>query len=554
MEELPALWVLKYKIKTETGMPIDFTKRKFQWDIVNDLSPNQVNLKPPQIGLTLINLIKSFYVAKKKRKDIIYTLPTQSDVNDMAGGKINRIVAQNPVLKQWVKDHDTVEQKQIGDNIIYYRGTFTNKQAMMVSSGLNIHDEVDASDASVITQYETRLQAQDDGGWRWYFSHPSLVGHGVDVYWEQSDKKEWYITCPHCKQEQYLTFPDNVDMEARTYICAKCSGILQDEDRINGRWIDQDGTPWGGTLSGAYTFSGWHVSQLMLYNKSAGDIVDAYLDPQKDKQYFYNYVLGLPYVGSEDTIEPKTVLMNCVDVINNQEGRTIIGADTGHGIHYVMLNKDGVFFYDHESTITATKDPYDVIKGHLRRYPRSVAVFDQGGDLIGVRKLRAEFPGRVFLCFYRKDRKSLEMVKWGEGDSYGNVTVDRNRMITLIVEQLRDIGRFRLNGTKEEWQEFASHFGNVYREKISSKETREKDNRELYGADYVWKRSGADHFLHALLYAVVGLQRYGGEMASVLGEEVMGNIPKGRIVDAPPVESIAGQYSPGAFKNPDLSL
>lgn len=554
MEELPALWVLKYKIKTETGMPIDFTKRKFQWDIVNDLSPNQVNLKPPQIGLTLINLIKSFYVAKKKKKDIIYTLPTQSDVNDMAGGKINRIVAQNPVLKQWVKDHDTVEQKQIGDNIIYYRGTFTNKQAMMVSSGLNIHDEVDASDASVITQYETRLQAQDDGGWRWYFSHPSLVGHGVDVYWEQSDKKEWYITCPHCKQEQYLTFPDNVDMEARTYICAKCKGTLEDTDRINGRWIDQDGRVWSGTLSEAYTFSGWHVSQLMLYNKSAGDIIDAYFDPQKDKQYFYNYVLGLPYVGSEDTIEPKTVLMNCVDVVNEQEGRTIIGADTGHGIHYVMLNKDGVFFYDHESTITASKDPYDVIKGHLRRYPRSIAVFDQGGDLIGVRKLRAEFPGRVFLCFYRKDRKSLEMVKWGEGDQYGNVTVDRNRMITLIVEQMRDIGRFRLNGTREEWHEFASHFGNVYREKISSKETREKDNRELYGADYVWKRNGADHFLHALLYAVVGLQRYGGEMASILGEEALAGIPKGRIVDAPPVDSIVAQYSPGAFKSPDLSL
>lgn len=548
------MWVLKYKIKTETGMPIDFTKRKFQWDIVNDLSPNQVNLKPPQIGLTLINLIKSFYVAKKKKKDIIYTLPTQSDVNDMAGGKINRIVAQNPVLKQWVKDHDTVEQKQIGDNIIYYRGTFTNKQAMMVSSGLNIHDEVDASDASVITQYETRLQAQDDGGWRWYFSHPSLVGHGVDVYWEQSDKKEWYITCPHCKQEQYLTFPDNVDMEARTYICAKCKGTLEDTDRINGRWIDQDGRVWSGTLSEAYTFSGWHVSQLMLYNKSAGDIIDAYFDPQKDKQYFYNYVLGLPYVGSEDTIEPKTVLMNCVDVVNEQEGRTIIGADTGHGIHYVMLNKDGVFFYDHESTITASKDPYDVIKGHLRRYPRSIAVFDQGGDLIGVRKLRAEFPGRVFLCFYRKDRKSLEMVKWGEGDQYGNVTVDRNRMITLIVEQMRDIGRFRLNGTREEWHEFASHFGNVYREKISSKETREKDNRELYGADYVWKRNGADHFLHALLYAVVGLQRYGGEMASILGEEALAGIPKGRIVDAPPVDSIVAQYSPGAFKSPDLSL
>ena len=179
------------------------------------------------------------------------------------------------------------------------------------------------------------------------------------------------------------------------------------------------------------------------------------------------------------------------------------------------MNKDGVFYYDHETNITATKDPYDVIRGHLHRFPRSIAVFDQGGDLIGVRKLQAEFPGRVFLCFYRKDRKSLDLVKWGEGDSYGTVTVDRNRMMTLIVEQFRDIGRIRLNGTSEEWEEFAKHCGNIYREKINTKETREKDNRELYGADYVWKRNGPDHFFHALLYAVVGLQRYSGDMVQL---------------------------------------
>lgn len=554
MEGLPALWVLKHKIKTETGIPVDFTKRKFQWDILNDLSPNQVNLKPPQIGLTLINLIKSFYVAKKKKRDIIYTLPTQSDVNDMAGGKINRIVAQNPILKQWVKDHDTVEQKQIGDNIIYYRGTFTNKQAMMVSSGLNIHDEVDASDMNVITQYETRLQAQDDGGWRWYFSHPSLAGHGVDVYWQQSDKKEWYITCPYCTEEQYLTFPENIDLDTEEYICKQCKKVLPDEARINGLWRNQDGIVWSGKVEGDYVFSGWHVSQLMLYNKSAKDIVTAFNDPQKDKQYFYNYVLGLPYVGSEDTIEPKTVLMNCVDVVNEQEGRTIIGADTGHGIHYVMLNKDGVFYYDHETTITASKDPYDIIKAHLNRFKRSIAVFDQGGDLIGVRKLQAEFPGRVFLCFYRKDRKSVDIIKWGENDEYGKVTVDRNRMITLMVEQMRDIGRIRLNGTKEEWKDFADMFGNMYREKISSKETREKDNKELYGAEYVWKRSGPDHFCHALLYAMVGLQRYGGDMAKILGDDVFRGIPKGLTVNEEKEGSIVAQLSPNDFSNPDLHM
>lgn len=527
MEGSPALWAIKHKIRNEVGFPIEFQKRRFLFDIYNDLSPLQVILKPPQVGATVMNCLKSMYVAKKLKRQIIYTLPAQSDVQDMVSGSFNRIIAQNPVLMQWAKDHDTVEQKQVGDSMIFYRGTFTAKQAMMIPSGLNIHDEVDASNPDIITQYENRLQAQEDGGWRWYFSHPSLKGHGVDVYWQQSDKKEWFIKCNECKEEQVLEWPSSINVETESYVCKSCAAPISDNCRINGRWME--------TSSGE--FSGYHISQLMLYNKSAKDIIKAFQDPLKDKQYFYNYVLGLPYIGSEDRIEPSRVLRNCVDSVNQQEGTNIIGADTGHGIHYVVMNKQGVFFYDHAAEITASKDPYDEIRKLLRRWdgkglnPRSVSVFDQGGDLIGVRKLQQEFPGRVFLCFYRKDRKTQEYIQWGDGEDYGEVQVDRNHMMTLMVEQLRDTGRIQLNGTKDEWAEFASHFSNLYREKVSMDAKPERDDRTLYGAEYVWKRNGPDHFCHALLYAMVGMSKYGGDLAKITGNRPFDGIPKGIMVD-----------------------
>jgi uncharacterized CHY-type Zn-finger protein len=538
MEGLPALWVLKHKIKNEVGVPIDFTKRKYLWDIYNDLSPKQALLKPPQIGATVMNTLKSLYVAKKLGRQIIYTLPTQGDVQDMVGGSFNRIIAQNPILMQWVKDHDTIEQKSVGDSIIFYRGTFTAKQAMMVPSGLNIHDEVDASDPGVIVQYENRLQAQVDGGWRWYFSHPSLSGHGVDVYWQQSDKKEWFVTCPVCKHQQTLTWEANIDLDREVYVCNHCRSELPDDVRINGQWKP--------TSIG--DFSGYHVSQLMLFNKSAKDIITAYNDPLKDKQYFYNYVLGLPYMGSDDTIEASVILRNCVDEVNDQEGRAVIGMDTGHGIHYVIMNRQGVFFYDNATTIDAKQTPYDVIEGLLKRFPRSIVVSDQAGDLIGVRQLQAKYPGRVFLCFYNKDRKTSEIVRWGENEEFGKVMVDRNRHLTLMVEQMRDTGRFRLQGTKTEWQEFADHFANMYREKVTANDTKGKDNRELYGNEYVWKRNGPDHYAHACGYALVGLQRFGGEMARVLGENVFAELPKGQIVKP---QGVASFVSAGDFGNTD---
>jgi len=552
MEGLPALWVKKHNVKNEAGFPIEFEKRQFLWDIYNDLSPNQVLLKPPQIGATVMNTLKSMWVAKKLRKQIIYTLPTQSDVQDMVGGSINRIIAQNPILLEWVKDHDTVEQKSVGDSIIFYRGTFTQKQAMMIPSGLNIHDEVDASDAGVITQYETRLQAQEDGGSRWYFSHPSLAGHGVDVYWQQSDMKEWYITCSHCKKEQILSWPESVNMEGAYYQCTSCKSKLTDSARAMGVWKNKDGVEWTGQIAGGYKFSGWHVTQLMLWNKSAQDILDAFNDPQKDKQYFYNYVLGLPYIGSDDRIEPSVVLRNCVDQVNPQTERTIIGMDTGHGIHYVLANQDGFFFYDHAKDITASKSPYDVIEGLLLRFPKSIVVSDQGGDLIGVRQLQAKYPGRVFLCFYNKDRKTVDMAEWGENDEYGKVRVDRNRMMTLVVEQMRDIGRYRLNGTREEWADFASHFGSLYREKILVKDTRGKDNRELYGAEYVWKRNGPDHWAHAALYASVGLMKYGSSMARVVNTQGLGftKAPFNNIVSPAKEATIVAEVPLSAFDQP----
>ncbi len=534
-------------------MELDFSKRRFLWDIYNDLSPKQAFLKPPQIGATVMNTLKALWVAKKLNKQIIYTLPTQGDVQDMVGGSFNRIIAQNPILKEWIKDHDTVEQKAVGDSMIFYRGTFTSKQAMMIPSGLNIHDEVDASDPNVIVQYENRLQAQEDGGMRWYFSHPSLAGHGVDVYWEMSDKKEWYITCNECKEEQVLTWPESISVEHGIYVCKRCGHELPDESRINGDWRNQDGIPWSGKIEGDYEFSGWHVSQLMLFNKSAKDIIKAYNDPLKDKQYFYNYVLGLPYLDSGDRIEPSVVLRNCVDEINPQESRTIIGVDSGDDyISYVLMNKDGVFYYDTEKGITASTTPYDKLRHYLRRFPKSIVVIDQGGELMNTRQLQQEFPGRVFLVYYQKDRKSIDVVQWGENEEYWKVKVDRNRMLTLMVEQMRDIGRFKLNGTVEEWSPYASQWGNIYREKVEVKEQKGKDDRSLYGNEYVWKRNGADHYVHATLYALVGLQRFGGgEMAKVVGDNILG-ISKAAFNnkgadDDYSTSPIIAQYGPDAF-------
>lgn len=494
----PSLWV--EGMVNESGLPIEFRDHRFLIDIYNDLSPLQVILKPPQIGATVMNVLKALYVASHYDKQIIYTLPTASDMYEMVGSGFNRIIAQNQELRDLVNENDTMDHKQVGNGLIRFRGTFSAKQAMMVPSDLNIHDEVDASDAAIITQYETRLQAKADG-MRWYFSHPTLAGKGIDAYWRQSDQKEWYITCNECKCEQILEWPISIDAAKGIYICRSCKRGLDDITRRNGTWR--------ATSQGS--FSGYHISQLMCPWIPASKIIEAFEDPNKTKQYFYNYVLGLPYADSEDIITEEQVLQNVSADFNSQEDRVIIGVDTGLPIYYTLMNKDGVFHFNKCKEPSADYDPYKELEGFLLRWPKSILVSDQGGDLIGIRQLQAKYPGRVYLCYYRKDRKTQQLIKWGEKDELGIVQVDRDRMLTLMIEQLREGNRFKLNGSTDEWKPFARHFANMVRVKEDTP----------YGAEYKWERRGPDHWAHSLLYALVGYDRFGG-LPDVVGNAAIG--------------------------------
>jgi hypothetical protein len=268
----------------------------------------------------------------------------------------------------------------------------------------------------------------------------------------------------------------------------------------------------------------------MLFNKKAVDILASRDDPNKNEQYFYNYVLGLPYVGSENKIPSSVVLKNVVNEVNEQNDRIIIGVDTGLPVHYLCMNKQGAFYYGSCKPPTPTTDPYDELEALLKRWPTSIIIADQGGDLIGIRKLQAKYPGRVYLVWYRKDRKSKEMIDWGENEELGTVRIDRNQWLQWVIEQLRDTGRVRLNGTVEEWTEFASHFDNIYREIKVALNKPGHDLATNYGAELIWKRNGADHFVHCLAYAMAGMDKYGNVGAQFIKRDKL-IFPKGSMMD-----------------------
>jgi hypothetical protein len=208
------------------------------------------------------------------------------------------------------------------------------------------------------------------------------------------------------------------------------------------------------------------------------------------EQQFTNFVLGLPFIGKGNVLTKTMFLQNLTTDINPQDARPIIGVDTGVGINYVIANKYGTFFYD-------KVNDYAPIRALLVKWPNAICVIDQGGDLIGPRKLREEFPGRVFLCFFRADRKNDELIQWQDD---GTVVADRNKLIQIVVDEFAE-KRMPIYGTESEWYDYWLEWAGMYRT---------SEYNALGVEVFKWNKpsSGRCDYPFAQVYARIGLDRF----------------------------------------------
>lgn len=471
------IFLKKFHITNDQNEPLDFKDHMYLQDVYTDFSPKQAILKAAQIGFSTCANLKALWLAYNKHMDIIYSLPSFSDVGDFVSAKTNRLINNSPELRSWIPDTDSTSQKKVGGNIIYYRGTWTERAALSIPADLYVSDETDRSNQEVVKQYQTRLQ-HSRYGWEWYFSNPSVPGMGVDKHWQDSDQKHWFIKCP-CGHEWYLTMENIMyDKTGKPYFgCTKCKKEL---DRHKGRWVAR---------YAGKDVSGYWISLLMAPRFSAEYI----LHKQKElsEEQFSNFVLGQVFVGKGNVLTKPMFLQNLTSTVNKRDCREIIGVDTGIGINYELMNKYGLFFYD-------KCDSYEPIRQRLLLNKSTIAVIDQGGDIIGPRKLREEFPGRVFLCFFGHNRSNDKLITWKDDD--GTVMADRNKVIQLCVDEFIE-KRCPVYGTENEWYDYMNEWLGMYRT---------VEDNALGVPVYQWNKpvSGRCDYPFAHVYARIGMDRF----------------------------------------------
>jgi len=484
-------WIDENKIKNEKGDRIDFENHMFLFDIYADTAKDLVVMKGAQVGMSTCEILRNHHAAKNKKMDIIYTLPTDADVKVFVGGKVNRIIANNPCMLADVADKDSVESKKVGKSMIYFRGTFTKKAAIMITADRLAHDEIDSSKLDVVSDYQARLQHSKYKETH-MFSHPDLPDTGSHRSWLKSDQKHWFITCPHCSKRQFLSWdiknPNkmSVDMEREIYICKKCKGLISDTVRSKGEWVAK---------YPENEISGYWVPLLIAPYVSAAELIKKYRDPETTPHFWSTKILGLPYSDGASKLLKKDFLKNLTgeSYAPHVDERVVIGIDTGLKIDYVIGNKNGLFY-------AGESEDYGDLDGYMKRWPKAIAMIDAGGDLIGCRKFQNRWPGRVFLVFTGGDRKTKTLVKWGQKDEAGTVIADRNRMVQLVVDEFRD-KRMPVHGTEDEWFEYYNDWKNLSRIKVLDSETNEVKGHK-------WVRAGRDHKAMATVYWRVGITRF----------------------------------------------
>lgn len=500
-------WILKYSIRTENGQPLDFHDHRYLQDIYWDDAPNLVEMKAAQLGLSTMEIFRTLWKAYYHKLDIIYILPTATDIKDFAGGKVNRIVDNNEILQEWVKDKDSVEQKRVGGSTIYYRGSWNERQALMISADWLILDEFDRCKQEVLEQYESRLQ-HSKYGYKSIFSNPSAPEFGVHKYFLKTDQKKWHIT--HVCGQSYILDETCINYASERFECPLCHLEITDEERRLGFWQ--------ATAEGEAGWSGYWLPLWINPRMSARKIAE--YKRGKSAEYFANFVAGTPYYGSGNKVTLETINRSIKDEVNDQSDRIIIGVDTGLPIHIVIGNKQGIFYYGTLSDPATGRDPYDDLRKLLNRWPRSIVVSDQGGDLIGIRKLKADYPGRVFLVWYRNDKKSTQIIEWGKDEEYWRIHADRNRLIQMVIDEFVD-GRITLNAPQfglskaereAEWHDYAVHWLNLYR----VWETDDSAGLIDKTKGFVWERMGPDHWAHATCYWRIGMDRFSQTMAEIV--------------------------------------
>lgn len=477
------IWLVN-NVKLPKGMEWDFTDRRWQLDIIEDQSSNIVMRKPTQIGASIMMLGKMLHFADTYQCRAMYTLPRQDDVYDMVNSRLEEMLAESPYLQDKIGSGvDNVRIKRFGQSYLHF-------SEMSVMPRMNdvdwlCNDEVDLSNPEYLEQVTARLDASKFGVHH-RISTPTIHNFGIDNYYQLSDKKEWFVTCPYCSHEQIMDWETNVvnHKGVTKYVCAKCHNPLMPDDIRDGRWI--------ATGAENSPISGYQISQLMVPYITADRLWVQY--KTMTTRNFYNYRLGIPYTPTTGNITKEGLYETSFRTQHNHESLGdgyVIGVDQGNNLYIVV----GKFENDVLKIVHIEESPFphgfNRLAELMSRYNAKQVVLDAMPNRHSSYTFANMFNrGRVLTAYFVMINE-LYTVKENV------ININKTDAYDALKDAI-DKGMIQFYGRPNEFLETSTavtHLANMRRDAV-----RQKSQLGGEKVSNIWVATGPDHFADAILY------------------------------------------------------
>ena len=486
-------WILLNGFVNENQEKIEFDNHRFMIDFYADDSDDIVSKKSAQVGFSVAAILKSGHECEFKKQNVIYVLPTNNVIGDFVKPKVNPLITSNPAFAKVVKD-DSVGLKRIGDRSLFFKGGFSDREAISITGDILVIDEYDRMPSmSVVNTFDSRLQASKHPK-RWRFSNPSQVGFGVDALYQDSNQLHWFVKCTHCSHEWYMEWAKEdkahyIDQEQGLYVCGKCGKEIIDEARRMGRWIAK---------YPSRKRHGYWFSQMMAPWVSAKRIIEQY--EESNIEFFHNFVLGKAYTPTDMIVDRAAILRACAPS-NIQKTQVAIGVDQdAGGQYYVCMTPQGIF--DHGYV-----ESWERIE-HMKLMYNAVVVCDPNPYQAMPKQMAAKYSD-WYLCYF-KNLDSMSAIQWKDQEQI--VYADRTRIIDIRANEIIH-ARMLYREHVHQLEDVIAHWNNLYRT------TEEKEDGRIKSV-WIKKDDKQSDYPFAEVYARIGLtQHMGGNSEFIQPEE-----------------------------------
>jgi len=347
-------------------------------------------------------------------------MPTIKSVQKMAAISFDPLIVGNPhIFKKSVSKNST-EIKTINGRTISFTGAQPQKVDGDVKDSANLRsdpcdridrDEIDLMDPDMVEMSKQRLQRslfRKENNW----GSPTTPNYGIDLLYENSDRRKWQIKCLDCGKYTCLgeSFPDSITkiggFWART--CVHCKSEIFVHD---GQWIAEDPES---------REAGFWVSGLLSPYCDLEDAMYRYEHNDKTAE-FMRSILGIATTDADVQLT-RSVITECC---NNDgmklgySGESCMGVDINKTLDATVGIRTGADQYQVLST--ARFDNYDQLHDYSIKMGVKTTVMDAGPYDHGAREYQKD-NSNVHLCYYSESQPGKPVWDWKNQ----SVKVNRN--------------------------------------------------------------------------------------------------------------------------------